>query len=98
MNVNRCAARCVGCQALGRREFLAAVSIGSASLLSGSFSLAAEGTVRKVKPQGPAARYVPTIKACFVRRKGDYGMRWPGAVYDGETAAKKYTEQITATA
>jgi hypothetical protein len=41
---------------------------------------------------------VPAIKACFVRRKGDYGMAWPGAVYDGEAARKKYAEQIVATA
>lgn len=98
MRVKRCAAECSGCHALGRREFLAAVSIGSASLLGGSFALGAEATVRKVKPQGPAARCVPTIRACFVRRKGDYGMRWPGAVYDGEAARKKYSEQIRATA
>lgn len=98
MLTNRCAGRCSGCKALGRREFLAAVSAGSASLLGGSFSLGAEPAVRKVKPQGPASRCVPTIKACFVRRKGDYGMRWPGAVYDGDAARKKYTEQITATA
>ena len=83
---------------MGRREFLAAVSIGSASLLGGSFSAALGQTVGKVEPKGPAAGCVPTIKACFVRRKGDYGMRWPGAVYDGEAALKKYTRQIADTA
>ena len=83
---------------MGRREFLGAVSVGSASLLGRSFALGAEATVRKAEPHGPAARYVPTIKTCFVRRKGDYGMRWPGAVYDGEAARKKYAGQITATA
>jgi len=98
MRVNRCAVGCGGCQGLGRREFLAAVSVGSASLLGGSFSRAAETGVRKVAPQGPAARCVPVIKGCFVRRKGDYGILWPGAVYDGEAARKKYTEQIRATA
>jgi hypothetical protein len=98
MRVNRCAVGCSRCHGLGRREFLAAVSIGSASLLGGSFSAAAEVAVRKVRPQGPAAGCVPTVKACFVRRKGDYGMLWPGAVYDGEAARKKYTEQIGAAA
>ncbi len=98
MRENRCAAGCSGCHALARREFLAAVSAGSASLLSGSLSRAAETKIEKITPQGPAARCVPTIKACFVRRRGDYGMRWPGAVYDGEAARKKYTQQITATA
>jgi hypothetical protein len=98
MRANRCAVGCGGCQGLGRREFLAAVSMGSASLLGSSLSPAAETAVRKVEPQGPAARCVPAIKACFVRRKGDYGMRWPGAVYDGEAARTKYTEQIRAAA
>jgi hypothetical protein len=41
---------------------------------------------------------VPTVKAAFVRRKEDYGMRWPGAVYDGEAAKQKYTAQMRQTA
>jgi hypothetical protein len=41
---------------------------------------------------------VPTIKAAFVRRKEEYGMWWPGAVYDGEAARKKYTDQMIKTA
>ena len=98
MLTNRCAVGCSGCRGLGRREFLAAVSVGSASLLGGSLLTAGETAVRKVEPQGPAARCVPAIKGCFVRRKGDYGILWPGAVYDGESARKKYTEQIRATA
>jgi hypothetical protein len=51
-----------------------------------------------MQPCGPASKYVPKVKAAFVRRKEDYGMWWPGAVYDGEAAQKKYTEQITDTA
>ncbi len=98
MHINRCTARYSKCEGLGRREFLATVSIGSASLLGGSFSMALGQTVGKVQPKGPASRCVPTIKACFVRRKEDYGMWWPGAVYDGHAALKKYTGQITATA
>ena len=98
MHVNRCAAHCGGCRDLGRREFLAAVSTGSAALVGGSFSLARAATPGGLQPQGPAARCVPSIRAGFVRRKDDYGMRWPGAVYDGEAARKKYTEQITAAA
>lgn len=43
---------------------------------------------------GPGARYVPTLKVAFVRRKGEYGMRWPGAVYDGEQARERYTREI----
>jgi len=51
-----------------------------------------------MRPCGPASKYVPTIKAAFVRRKEDYGMWWPGAVYDGEAARRKYTAQLTQTA
>ena len=47
---------------------------------------------------GPASRCTPTLMACFVRRKEDYGMWWPGQVYDGEAARKKYSERIAATA
>jgi len=47
---------------------------------------------------GPASRCVPNVKACFVRRKGEYGMRWPGQVYDGEAARGMYSEQLLATA
>ena len=82
---------------MGRREFLAAVSAGSASLLCGSLPAVAEQPPPAAK-HGPAASCVPTIKACFVRRKGEYGMRWPGAVYDGEAALAKYTRQIAQTA
>jgi hypothetical protein len=47
---------------------------------------------------GPASGYVPRIKAAFVRRKEEYGMWWPGAVYDGEAAREKYTEELIRTA
>jgi len=93
-HTSRCAARCCGCGSLGRREFMAAASIGSASLLGGSFTAARAETAGKIKPCGPAASCVPAVKACFVRRKEDYGMRWPGAVYDGAAALKNYTRQI----
>ncbi|HUT24172.1 MAG TPA: hypothetical protein VM492_07520 [Sumerlaeia bacterium] len=51
-----------------------------------------------MRPCGPASTYAPTIKAAFVRRKGEYGMRWPGQVYDGEAARRKYTAQLAETA
>ena len=38
------------------------------------------------------------MHAAFVRRKGEYGMRWPGAIYDGEAAFQKYRRQIETTA
>jgi len=45
----------------------------------------------------PGHQAVPQIKVAFVRRKGDYGFGWPGQIYDGETALKKYTQQIQET-
>jgi len=94
MRRSRCAAACHEQGGCSRRDFLgaAAVSLASAALLRDGFG--AEATEAK----GPAASCTPAVRACFVRRKGDYGMRWPGAVYDGEAALKKYAEQITATA
>jgi hypothetical protein len=47
---------------------------------------------------GPASGYEPVIRAAFVRRKEDYGMWWPGEIYDGEAARKKYTEELQKTA
>ena len=73
-----------------------------ASLLSASFLgnllrsrplLAGE-----IRPWGPASKCVPNVKACFVRREGEYGMRWPGQIYDGEAARTKYIGQIRAEA
>jgi len=46
---------------------------------------------------GKAASYIPKIKAAFVRRKEEYGMRWPGAVYDGEAARRNYTDLLKKT-
>jgi hypothetical protein len=43
---------------------------------------------------GQASVYVPVIKAAFVRRKEEYGMLWPGAVYDGDSALKTYSEKL----
>lgn len=53
---------------------------------------------RIVKSVGPASKYTPVIQVTFVRRKEDYGMRWPGAIYDGEAALKLYRQKIEATA
>lgn len=52
----------------------------------------------KVVPCGPGSTYVPTVRAAFVRRQGEYGMLWPGAVYDGDAALKKYSAEIAAAA
>ena len=95
MNANRCAARCSAC-GMGRREFLAAVSISSLSALAGGQPPATAG--ERIKACGPASKCRPRIKACFVRRKGEYGMRWPGQVYDGESARVMYAGKIQASA
>ncbi len=69
--------------------------------MTGGFSLApliVRGDVDPIRLAGPGACYVPRMKACFVRRKGEYGMRWPGQIYDGEAALKDYRRQIEAAA
>jgi hypothetical protein len=45
----------------------------------------------------PGHQATPRVKAAFVRRKGDYGFGWPGAIYDGEAALKNYTQEIQKT-
>jgi hypothetical protein len=52
-------------------------------------------TQNPIRACGPASKYAATIKAAFVRREGEYGMLWPGAVYDGEAALKMYTDKMT---
>ena len=98
MKIHRCAAHgadCGQCGGLNRRQFVtASASLVSASMLSPSAGLAQE----KIAPAGPAASFVPTVKAAFVRRKGPYGMQWPGQIYDGEAARAKYLQQLTQTA
>ena len=79
-----------------RRTFLK-VSSGTvlASTLAGSvesedLDLGAGKTI----PRGPASKYVPTVCATFVRRQEEYGIAWPGAIYDGEAAFRKYRQQL----
>jgi hypothetical protein len=96
MKENRCAAHC-SCSS-GRRDFLKKSAILTAgALLLNDFSLFSGekySIQTKIKSFGAASNYVPKIKAAFVRRKEDYGILWPGAVYDGETAKKKYSDLV----
>ncbi len=55
-------------------------------------------TSNPIIPCGPASKCQPRIRAAFVRRKEEYGMLWPGAVYDGQAARTMYTEKINVTA
>ncbi|HOZ47293.1 MAG TPA: hypothetical protein PLO37_18210 [Candidatus Hydrogenedentes bacterium] len=82
-----------------RRAFLAtagAVAVGQRLILPGA--AAAAGAAGDAFQKGPGAAYVPRIRAAFVRRAGDYGMRWPGAIYDGDAALRDYREQLVSTA
>jgi len=94
MSTGRCPARCSHCGSMGRRDFLVGASAASAMFLSGCLSPEGPEIGGGANPAGPASRCVPKIKACFVRRKGEYGMRWPGAVYDGKAARAKYTKLL----
>lgn len=80
-----------------RRHFL--LALGGSALAPGFCAQAlgrASDPDRRIQLNGPGAQYVPRIHAAFVRRKGDYGMLWPGAIYDGEAARRDYTRQLLA--
>ncbi|OHB79662.1 MAG: hypothetical protein A2W31_03310 [Planctomycetes bacterium RBG_16_64_10] len=66
-------------------------------MLTGAVSAGLEPAGR-VRPMGPASKVVPRVKAAFVRRRAPYGMRWPGAVYDGPAARAQYTAALHAAA
>ncbi len=101
MNSGRCPLHCDVDHKCTRRDFLrgSTVLLAGSSLLSGCASLSRRKVVTgPIRPCGPASKYVPTIKAAFVRRKEEYGMWWPGAVYDGEAARRMYTAKLKETA
>jgi hypothetical protein len=54
--------------------------------------------VKPVRGGGHATSYEPIIEAAMVRRKEDYGMFWPGAIYNGQKAIDRYTAQVKKTA
>jgi hypothetical protein len=86
----------VNIQNSSRRRFLLALGgAPSAGALLAAQAVPATAE-RRIAPAGPGSKYVPSLKACFVRRKGDYGMLWPGAIYDGEAARRKYTAELEA--
>ncbi len=91
------------CVCCSRRSLLLGAGAAALSYGMGGFTMFSAGAEQvegagAIKPCGPASTYVPTMKAAFVRREGPYGMWWPGAVYDGEAALKKYTKTIRDTA
>ncbi|MFB3825328.1 MAG: hypothetical protein ACE15B_01120 [Bryobacteraceae bacterium] len=78
-----------------RRTFL--INVGGTAAVPVLLAQPPSGD-RKVAPAGPASKYTPKICAAFVRRKGEYGLRWPGAIWDGEAARKKYGQELAAAA
>ncbi|MBP7935682.1 MAG: hypothetical protein KA354_13630 [Phycisphaerae bacterium] len=84
-----CGAAC-GCSLAG---------CASAGLAGSGWLVSASGfKERRIKPCGPGSKYVPKLAVAFVRRKEDYGIRWPGAIYDGQAALLHYRGQIESTA
>lgn len=100
MTRHRCPAHCLSCMSISRREFVTATTAAmvSTSLLRMGVAGPSPIAASQMRQCGPASQCTPTVKACFVRRKGEYGMRWPGQIYDGEAARKTYTEKVQATA
>ena len=98
---SRCPLHCNNSHDLSRRKFLQNTStfiIGSLFLGNCTSDSSKNHIIKRIQPYGPGATYIPKIKAAFVRRKEDYGMWWPGAVYDGEAAHRKYTQLLNETA
>ena len=81
-----CSSTLLGCRA--------STGIGSLGLAGGP----GPSCERRIKPVGPASRYTPTLQVAFVRRKEDYGIAWPGAIYDGAKALADYRAKIDSTA
>ncbi|MHC4322785.1 MAG: hypothetical protein ACYSUX_00775, partial [Planctomycetota bacterium] len=102
MSSGRCPLKCNCNHNLNRRQFIrsSAGFVAGSVLMQGCNAPIKEPMVTQnpIRPCGPASKYVPTIKAAFVRRKEDYGMLWPGAVYDGKAAQKMYGKKMTDTA
>jgi hypothetical protein len=102
MEKGRCAAHCCDGNHVSRRQFVTNSSLAALGTLFMSefnlFAAKSKGTFAPIKPVGPASDYKPVIKAAFVRRKENYGMLWPGEIYDGEGALKMYTDQLNETA
>ena len=101
MGPGRCPHRCGGCHAFSRRDFLkrSTVLLAGSSVIGGCSTLQSGKSVGEpIRPRGPASTCVPVIRAAFVRRNEPYGMRWPGAVYDGEAARQTYAAALAKTA
>jgi len=76
-----------------RRNFLK-FTIGASITMPMLCFAKIEKAEEKIELNGPATKYIPRINAAFVRRKEDYGILWPGAIYDGKRAMDKYKDEI----
>jgi hypothetical protein len=94
--------RCIAHNSCNRRDFINKSTVLTAGTLLmgnlGAYSSSIASVVPYARSFGAASGYKPRIKAAFVRRKEEYGMWWPGDIYDGEAARSKYTEELTKTA
>jgi len=85
-----------------RRGFLRdSVGVVAAPIVLAGCSSSVKGPASAQAPivaRGPGSKYTPRIRVAFVRRKGEYGMWWPGAVYDGQAARRMYSEHLSRTA
>ena len=91
--------RCIAHKGCSRRDFINKSSLLTAGTLIMSnlnvYSSSKKVVIPSVRSYGAASGYVPQIRAAFVRRKEEYGMWWPGDIYDGEAARRKYTEELS---
>ena len=94
--------RCIAHKSCSRRDFINQSALLTAgTLLMGNlnvYSSSKKMVIPSVRSYGAASGYVPQIRAAFVRREEEYGMWWPGDIYDGEAAKEKYTEELNKTA
>ncbi len=101
MSGRRCPLHCHACSGVSRRAFLKSSTalLAGSMVLAGCSSLGQRGAgVEPIRQCGPASKCTPVLWAAFVRREGEYGMLWPGAVYDGAAACRMYTTKVTETA
>jgi hypothetical protein len=101
MEKGKCPAHCSVGNHVTRRHFVRNSSIAAlGTLFMNEFKLFGSKShviINPIKACGPASVYQPNIKAAFIRRNEEYGVRWPGAVFDGEAALKMYTDQLNET-
>ncbi len=85
---------------VNRRKFLVSTGGGllGAAMLGGLRQGLFAAETDNLAPCGPGSKYVPKLKAAFVRRKEEYGILWPGQIYDGQAAFENYSRRLRAAA